>query len=83
MLFRSEGRIIEVDDLELTGLEAAPVDLDIRAARTRAEREVIQLALAQSSGVISAAAKLLGISRPTLYTLLGEHGIGGVELTGE
>jgi two-component system NtrC family response regulator len=41
----------------------------------KAERQVIQLALAQSNGVISAAAKLLGISRPTLYDLLEEHGL--------
>ena len=41
----------------------------------RAEREVIQLALAKSHGVMSKAAKLLGISRPTLYGLLETHGL--------
>ena len=40
-----------------------------------AERQVIQLALIESNGTIAVAAKLLGISRPTLYTLLEEHGI--------
>src|SRR5207245_903236 len=79
----SVGRVIEIDDLELAGSQSGSVDLDIRAARMRAECEVIQLALAQSGGVISGAAKLLGISRPTLYTLLAEHGIGDAELTGE
>jgi len=51
------------------------INLDIRAARMKAERQVIQLALAQSNGTISTAAKLLGVSRPTLYGLLEEHGI--------
>jgi len=41
----------------------------------KAERDVTQLALAQSNGIISTAAKLLGISRPTLYGLIEEHGI--------
>jgi two-component system NtrC family response regulator len=71
-----EGRIIEPADLELAPETKGLLDLDIRAARTRAEREVIQLALSQGNGVIAAAAKLLGVSRPTLYGLLQEHGIG-------
>jgi two-component system NtrC family response regulator len=71
-----EGRVIEPADLELAPETKGLVDLDIRAARTRAEREVIQLALSQGNGVIAAAAKLLGVSRPTLYGLLQEHGIG-------
>ncbi len=72
----SEGRVIEPADLELAPGTEGPTDLDIRAARTRAERQVIQVALTQSNGVIATAAKLLGISRPTLYGLLEEHGIG-------
>lgn len=71
----SEGRVIEPADLELAE-KAETVDLDIRAARMKAERQVIQQALAQSNGKISAAAKLLGVSRPTLYGLLEEHHIG-------
>ena len=50
--------------------------LDLRAARMRAERDVIQRALARSGGTLAAAAKLLGISRPTLYSLLDAHGLG-------
>lgn len=75
----SEGRVIEPEDLQLAAPRARAIDLDIRAARTKAEREVIQLALAQSNGIVSNAAKLLGISRPTLYTLLAEHGMSHVE----
>jgi two-component system NtrC family response regulator len=71
----SEGRLIEPGDLELVNASQGPEDLDIRAARMRAERHVIQLALAQSNGTIATAAKLLGISRPTLYGLLEEYQI--------
>ena len=71
----SDSRLISASDLEL---EAGPEDLaafDLRAARARAEREVIQRALARSDGRLSNAARLLGVSRPTLYTLLDAHGL--------
>jgi two-component system NtrC family response regulator len=71
----ADGAQITGADLELT--EAAPDadELDLRTARSRAERTVIQRALAQSNGNLSIAAKLLGISRPTLYSLLESLGI--------
>jgi two-component system, NtrC family, response regulator len=70
----SEHPVIEPSDLEL----APPTDqsdLDIRVARNRVERQMIQLALARSNGTIATAAKLLGISRPTLYALMEAHGM--------
>jgi two-component system NtrC family response regulator len=71
----AEGRMIDAPDLELAPAALAAVPLDLRAARMRAEREVLQLALARSNGTLSVAAKLLGISRPTLYGLMEVHGI--------
>ena len=71
----SDGRFIEPADLELAEDPKEVANLDIRVARMKAERHVIQLALAQSNGIISTAAKLLGVSRPTLYGLMEEHGI--------
>ncbi|MBV8774489.1 MAG: PEP-CTERM-box response regulator transcription factor [Deltaproteobacteria bacterium] len=71
----SEGRLIEPADLELTDASQAAPNLDLRMARMKAEREVIQLALAHSNGIVAAAAKSLGVSRPTLYSLMQEHGI--------
>jgi two-component system NtrC family response regulator len=70
-----EGRMIDAADLELAPAAQATMPLDLRAARLRAEREVLQLALARSNGTLSVAAKLLGISRPTLYGLMEIHGI--------
>jgi two-component system NtrC family response regulator len=71
----AERRLIDAGDLELAPAEAPETDLDLRAARLRAEREVIQLALARSNNTLAAAARLLGISRPTLYGLVEAHGL--------
>ena len=43
--------------------------------RQRAEADALRHALAQSGSNLSQAAKILGISRPTLYSLLRQHGI--------
>ncbi len=68
------GRITAVDlDLAANG-EAAPLPT-LKAARQEAERRVIQQAMTQAEGNISEAARLLDISRPTLYQLLSEHGL--------
>ncbi len=69
----AEDPHVSVADLALSAPEGSIPSLDIRAARARAERDVIQLALAQTGANLAQAAKLLGISRPTLYDLLREH----------
>jgi two-component system NtrC family response regulator len=73
----AEGTLVTAGDLELTAAEqgTAAEAFDLRVARSRAEREVIDRALAHAGGSLSAAARLLGISRPTLYGLLSTHGI--------
>jgi two-component system, NtrC family, response regulator len=69
----AEGPLVSTTDLELSAAEATAPSLDLRAARARAERDVIALALAQTGCNLAQAAKLLGISRPTLYDLMREH----------
>ena len=71
----SERRLIEAEDLELASTSDALPDLDLRSARLRAERDVIQMALARSNNTLAIAARLLGISRPTLYGLMQAHGL--------
>ncbi len=74
-ILMSDAKLISAADLELG---SGPEDLaayDLRSARARAERDVIQRALVRSDGRLSAAARLLGVSRPTLYTLLEAHGL--------
>ena len=71
----SENRLIGAVDLELAAPDEDLSLYDLRAARARAERDVVGRALARSSGQLSAAARLLGISRPTLYGLMETHGM--------
>jgi two-component system NtrC family response regulator len=71
----TEGRMVDAADLELAPAEQAMPDLDLRSARLRAEREVLSAALARSNNRLATAARLLGISRPTLYGLMEVHGI--------
>jgi two-component system NtrC family response regulator len=71
----ADAALLSPSDLGLSAQGEEPQSLGIRAARARAEREVLQLALAQAGSNLSKAAKLLGISRPTLYDLMQQHQI--------
>ncbi len=68
------GKLVGVGDLDLqeSGEKRADV-LNIKSAREEADRRVIRHALARSEGNISNTAKMLGISRPTLYDLLKQY----------
>ncbi|MCO6419879.1 sigma 54-interacting transcriptional regulator, partial [Siccirubricoccus sp. KC 17139] len=76
----ADAQLVTAADLELApaagAAEAAEQDLDLRAARLRAERDTVERALARSNGSLATAARLLGVSRPTLYGLLETHGLG-------
>ena len=52
-----------------------PEVLNLAQAREEAERREIPRALSRAEGNISQAAKLLGVSRPTLYDLMRQHNI--------
>lgn len=71
----SEARFVSAADLELAPGVEDMTAYDLRSARSRAERDVVQRALARSDGRLATAARLLGISRPTLYSLLETHGL--------
>ena len=74
----SDGPQIAADDLGLpVSAQTAPQDepLNLRQARDGAEYKVMVRALARADGNIAKAAELLGVSRPTLYDLMGHHGI--------
>lgn len=70
----ADGKLIAAEDLDLTGgTEDDAQALNLKSAREAADRKVIRHALARSEGNISNTAKLLGISRPTLYDLLKQY----------
>ena len=73
----ADGKSVSADDLDLPGsasaAEEAELALNLRAARETADRRAIRQALSRTDNNISGAAKLLGISRPTLYDLIKQY----------
>jgi len=68
----AEGKAITAADLDLAE-DAPALPLNLKAARETADRHAIRHALSRAEGNISNTAKLLGISRPTLYDLLKSY----------
>jgi two-component system NtrC family response regulator len=73
----ADGNTIVADDLGLpdTGADAEESPLNLRQVRDEAEYKAIVKALARADGNIVKASEMLGISRPTMYDLMGRHGI--------
>ena len=70
----AEGTVLTATDL---GLQAS-VDSEtptLREVRRRAERGALEQALIATSGNLTRASELLGVTRPTLYDLIGRHGV--------
>ena len=66
----AEGKFITAGDLDLTAGDGQPVFPTLKNVREQAERSAVTRALSLTHNNISEAAKMLGISRPTLYDLL-------------
>jgi two-component system NtrC family response regulator len=71
----ADGKLIGPEDLDLESREEESLPVNLKAAREQADRRAIRQALARSENNISNTAKLLGISRPTLYDLLKQYGL--------
>ncbi|MGZ5794245.1 MAG: PEP-CTERM-box response regulator transcription factor [Croceibacterium sp.] len=70
----ADGKLVTAEDLDLDDAEGSEAEaLNLKSAREQADRKMIRHALARSEGNISSTAKLLGISRPTLYDLLKHY----------
>jgi two-component system, NtrC family, response regulator len=71
----ADGNTIVADDLGLPDVDAVEEPLNLRQVRDEAEYKAIVKALARADGNIVKASEMLGISRPTMYDLMGRHGI--------
>jgi two-component system, NtrC family, response regulator len=69
----AEGKFVTADDLDFSDGDEDDLLLNLKAAREASDRKAIKRAVARTEGNISSAAKLLGISRPTLYDLLKQY----------
>jgi two-component system NtrC family response regulator len=66
----AEGKQVTAKDLELDVVVTTEADFSLRHMREQAERQAILRALSHSAGKVSAAADLLGVSRPTMYDMI-------------
>ncbi len=76
----ADGKHITREDLGLA--EAGELSLNLRHVRQEAERGAILRALSMTDNNISAAAKLLGVTRPTFYDLIKKYGMTQQYLVG-
>ena len=69
----ADGKLVSAEDLDMSEEEEDAQVLNLKSAREKSDRKVIRHALARSEGNISSTAKMLGISRPTLYDLIKQY----------
>lgn len=71
----ADGKYIGAEDLDIDLGENAAQIPTLRQAREAAEHDAIVRALKMSQKNLTAAAKVLGVSRPTLYDLMKTHNL--------
>ena len=71
----ADAKLIGAEDLDLAPTDEGEAPLNLKSAREHSDRKVIRHALSRSEGNISSTARMLGISRPTLYDLLKQYAI--------
>ena len=69
----ADGKMLTAADLDLGDRLDDDDVINLKAVREVADRRAIRRALSRADGNISNTAKLLGISRPTLYDLLKSY----------
>ena len=70
----ADGKSVTAADLDLKSKDDGEGGaINLRAVREVADRKAIRQAMSRTDNNISGAAKLLGISRPTLYDLLKQY----------
>ncbi len=76
VIMTDENRL-SAEDLELEDVssDGEAIPLNLREVRERAESSAILRAVSMFNGNISQAAEILGVSRPTLYSLMDKYGL--------
>jgi two-component system NtrC family response regulator len=76
----AEGNRLTMWDLELPNAPRhVPIGTTLKDARDQLEKEMVQSALRKHRGKIAPASLELGVSRPTLYDLMGKFSIARKE----
>ena len=71
-IIMSDNIHLSADDLELNMTPAENMNLNLKELRRKTEKQAVLRALSYTNGKITAAAELLGVSRPTLYDLMNK-----------
>ncbi len=71
----AENPMITAEDLELSITEENQIPVNLKEVRQYSEKQAVSRALILVDGNLSKTAELLGITRPTLYTLLDKHNL--------
>ncbi|MCL6416881.1 PEP-CTERM-box response regulator transcription factor [Aestuariirhabdus sp. Z084] len=75
-LIMSENGRISAEDLQLeVPKNQASFPFNLKSIREKTEKEVINRAIGYTDNNISKSAELLGVTRPTLYSLMHKYGI--------
>lgn len=71
----ADDTILTAEDLDLGEANEEKMPLNLKKVREIAETNAIKRALSYTNNHVSNAAKLLGVTRPTLYSLFTKYGI--------
>ncbi|WP_428604708.1 PEP-CTERM-box response regulator transcription factor [Sedimenticola sp.] len=71
----AESPLITLEDLELASPSEEAMPLNLKQVRGEAERRAILRALNHADSNVSETAKILGVTRPTLYSLMEKYDI--------
>lgn len=72
-LILSNGKLITSNKLKMTAVKTNVTNLNLKKNRDKKEKDIVLKALLLSEHNMSKTAKVLGISRPTLYSLIAKY----------
>ncbi|MCP3666514.1 MAG: PEP-CTERM-box response regulator transcription factor [Gammaproteobacteria bacterium] len=71
----ADDALITLHDLELESESIEDIPFNLREIREQAEKQAIKRALGHADNNVSHTAKMLGVTRPTLYNLIKKYSI--------